>query len=42
MVKVQTKECIFHYKKVYFNISEENKPGDLGFNWVDIVVHLIL
>ena len=42
MAKVQTKECIFHYKKVDFALLRKIKPGDLAFNQVDFVVHLIL
>ena len=42
MVKVQTKEFIFHYKTVDFTFLRNIKPGDLGFNQVNFVVHLIL
>jgi len=42
MAKVQTKEFIFHYKKVDFALLRKIKPGDLAFNQVDFVAHLIL
>jgi len=42
MVKAQTKEFIFHFKTVDFTFLRKIKPGDLGFNLVDFVVHLTL
>ena len=41
MVKVQTKEFIFHYKMVDFTFLRV-KLGDLALNQVNFVVHLIL
>ena len=42
MVKAQTKVFIFHYKKVDFTFLNIIKSGDLAFNRVDFVAHLIL
>ena len=42
MVEVQTKEFIFHYKTVDLTFLRKIKPGNLGFNQVDFVAHLIL